>query len=220
MNRRTSAAVCLAASPLLVTLSHYLWPAHSEGTQTQQIHAAGAHPDAWTAATVVETVGWLLLLPALIAFWGHVRGRARVLIMVGVGLSVAGVFGYFGAGIMNLVTIDLGRRHRDAEMASLVHALKHDSALFWLLVAPLLLGTLALVLVFAGLSHAGWIGWWAPIGVLIALVASQALSGSENALLLTAAFAPMTAACLATARRLAAEATDSTPAQGRTPVHV
>ena len=203
MNRRTVAAACLAASPLLVSLSHFLWPAHSEGTDAEQIAAAGTHAAAWAAATIVETVGWVLLVPALFALWQEARARGRVLTGVGVWLAIAGIFGYYGAGLMNLVTIEVGRHQNNPSGVALVQAMKHDPALFWMLVAPLLLGTLAFALVFAGLARAGWIGWWAPAAVFVGLIASQALSASDNPLLLTAAFAPLTVTFVVAAARLA-----------------
>jgi hypothetical protein len=210
MNRRLVAAGCLAASPVLVSASHFLWPAHSEGSKAQQIAAAGTHSTAWATATFVETVGWLLLLPALVVLWQCVTGRGRRLTASGVWVSIAGLFGYYGAGVMNLVTIEMGRRHDPAAMIAFTQALKHDNSLFLLVVAPLLLGTLALVVVFAGLARAGWVGWWVPVAAFLAIAASQALSSSENGPALVAAYLPMTIACIVTASRLAGLRTTST----------
>jgi hypothetical protein len=213
MNRRTFAAGCLVLAPLLVSASHFFWPAGSEGSDSEQIHAAALHPAAWTTATVVETAGWLLFVPGLLALWSLATGRGRVLTGTGVWLSVLGMAGYYGAGVMNLVTIGMGRRHDDATMAALMHALKHDPAMFWFLVAPLLLGTLSLFVAFLGFARAGLVGWWAPAAVLVGIVASQLLSESDDALLLAAAFTPITAACVGAARRLglAAEPADPAP---------
>jgi hypothetical protein len=113
------------------------------------------------------------------------------------------MFGYFGAGLMNLVTIDLGRRHDPAAMAALMRSIKHDSAMFWMLVAPLLLGTAALVAVFAGLARARIVGWWAPGAALASIAASQVLSSSDNAVALAAAFVPLIVACVVTGAVLA-----------------
>jgi hypothetical protein len=202
MNRRTTAAICLGAAPILITASHFLWPAHSEGTDAQQIAAAGAHAGAWAAATVVETLGWVVFVPALIGLWSAVSGRGRRMTTIGVWLSIAGMFGYYGAGIMNVVSIELGRRHDPVATAALAHALKHNGTLFLLLVAPLLLGTLALILTFVGVARAKLVGWWAPVAVFVGIAASQVLSSSENAILLALAFAPVTAACLVMANNL------------------
>lgn len=203
MNRHTVAGAALLGAPVLVAASHFLWPAHSEGSDRQQIVAAGAHPGAWLAATVVETIGWLLLVPALIDIWATVQGRGRVLAGLGAWLTLAGMFGYFGAGLMNLVTIQLGRRHDPAAMAAVMHSLKHDDALFWMLVAPLLLGTLALVVLFAGLARAQLVGWWAPVAALVSVAGSQALSESDNAFLLSAALLPLIAASAASGAAIA-----------------
>lgn len=202
MNRHTMAGLALALSPVLVAASHFIWPAHSEGTDRQQLVAAGAHPHAWLAATVVETLGWLLLVPAAIELWQAVRDRGRTLVAIGAWLTILGVFGYFGAGLMNLVTIDLGRRHNPAAMAALMSSFKHDSALFWMLVAPLLVGTAALVVLFAGLARARLLGWWAPGAVFASVACSQLLSSSDNALLLAAALGPLIVAAGAAGRAL------------------
>jgi hypothetical protein len=211
MNRRTTAAACLTAAPVLVSASHFLWPANSEGTDTQQIVAAGAHAGSWAAATVVETIGWLLFVPGLIGLWNATTDRGRRLTTIGVWASIAGMFGYYGAGVMNLVTIEFGRRHDPIAMATLMHALKHNNTMFWMLVAPLLLGTLALVVAFAGVARSRLVGWWAPAAVFVGLVASQFLSESDNAVLLTVAFAPLIIACIATAARLGGLRPDTAP---------
>jgi hypothetical protein len=203
MNRRRIAGLALAASPVLVAASHFLWPAHSEGTDREQIAAAGAHSSAWLGATVVETIGWLLLVPAFVEIWSAIRGRGRTLVGIGAWLSIAGVFGYFGAGIMNVVTIDLGRQHDPAIAVALMHSIKHDSAMFWLLVAPLMLGTLAFVVAFAGLARAGVVGWWAPVAVFVSLAVSQVLSESDNAFVLSVALVPMIAAAVVAGREIA-----------------
>src|SRR6478609_11197229 len=122
MNGRIAAAACLTASPLLVSLSHFLWPAHSEGTSREQLTSAGTHSGGWAAATLVETVGWMLLVPAFLIIWSEVRGRGRVLTSIGVWCSIAGLFGYYGAGVMNLITVELGRQHHDATMVGLTQA--------------------------------------------------------------------------------------------------
>jgi hypothetical protein len=196
-------AVCLAASPVLVSLSHLLWPAHSEGSTSEQIRAAGAHSTAWAAATFVETIGWLLLVPAIVVLLQSVTGRGRRTTAIGGWVAIAGLFGYYGAGVMNIVTIEMGRRPDPGAMASFAQALKHDNDLFLLIVAPLLLGTLAFIVVFAGLARAGWFGWWVPAAAFVGIGASQALSESENALALIAAYLPMTVACIVAATRLA-----------------
>jgi hypothetical protein len=211
MNRRSLAGVALGASPVLVAASHFLWPAHSEGTDQEQIIAAGQHSGAWLAATVVETIGWLLLVPAVIEIWSVVRGRGRTLTGVGVWLTLLGVFGYFGAGLMNLVTIDLGRRHEPTAMASVMHSIKHDSALFWMLVAPLLLGTAAIVVLFAGVARARMIGWWAPLAAFLSIAASQVLSESDNALLLAAVMVPLIVAACVTGRDMVARRDQRAP---------
>jgi hypothetical protein len=217
MNRRTFSGLALAASPVLVAASHFFWPANSEGTDRQQIAAAGSHAGAWLTATVVETVGWLLLLPAAIGIWTTVRERGRTLVGIGSWLTIGGVFGYFGAGLMNLVTIDLGRQHHAGEMAALMHSIKHDSAVFWMLVAPLLLGTFALVVMFAGVARARVVGWWAPVAVFVSLAASQVLSESDNAVLLAAVFLPLIAASVVTGAALAGRSSSPLPERFQQP---
>jgi hypothetical protein len=204
MNRRSGAGVCLAASAALHALSYFLWPKSSEGTHAEQLAAAGAHSAAWAAATWVETAGWLLLIPALAVMWNEVRGRGRTVTAAAVWLSILGVAGYVGAGVMNVVTIALGRYHDHQAALAVFDWLHKDTGLFLIVVAPIMLGTLALVLLMVGLARAGWVGWWAPVAAFVGLAATEALSSSANPLLLTAAFAPMGASWVAAGRHLLA----------------
>jgi hypothetical protein len=200
MSRRTIAGACLLAAPVLHAASYFLWPSGSEGTYAQQLTSARAHAGAWTAATWVETIGWLLLLPALVLVWHELRGRGRTLTAVGVWVSVLGVLGFFAAGVLNVVTIALARKADPAAALEALEALHGDSGLFLMAVAPLLLGLLGFVTLAAGLARAGWVGWWAPVASLVAVVTSEALSESDNPVLLTLTFAPLAAAWWAMAR--------------------
>jgi hypothetical protein len=202
MNRRTAAAACLVASAILHSLSYFLWPANSEGTHAEQLTAAGSHSGAWAAATWVETAGWLLLAAALVVVWQEVRGRGRRLTAIGVWVAELGMAGFFGAGVMNIVTIRLGRYADHRAALAVFNWLHKDTGLFLFVVAPIMLGTLALVLVMVGLARAGWLGWWAPVAAFVGVAASQALSASANPFLLTLAFAPMAVPWIAAARRL------------------
>ena len=215
MNRRTAAAVCLVASGLLHALSYFCWPTNSEGSHAEQLAAAGAHSGAWAAATWIETVGWLLLAPALVVIWEQVRDRGRRLTAVGVWGSMLGVAGFVGAGVMNIVTIRLGRYSDQSAALAVFDALHKDGGLFLFVVAPIMLGTLALVLVMVGLTRAGWVGWWAPVAAFVGVAASQSLSESANPVLLTLAFAPMVATWVVAARRLVDLAPSAEPASVR-----
>src|SRR4051812_20990479 len=86
VNRRSIAGACLIASPLLHLVSYFLWPVGSEGSAATQLATAAAHPGAMLAASVVETVGWVLLLPPLAVLWNEVRGRGAALVGTGVWL--------------------------------------------------------------------------------------------------------------------------------------
>ena len=188
MNRRTVAGLCLLASPVLHLVSYFLWPAHSEGSTATQLAAAAAHPGQMALASLVETLGWVLLLPALAVLWGEVRGRGAVLVGIGVWGGVLGVLGFAVSGVLNLVTIDLGRTSGGA---AAFDAVRHDGRMVASVVLPILLGLLALVVLLAGLARAGLGGWWMPVAGFVAVAADQVLSESENALLLSAAFLPM-----------------------------
>ena len=220
MNRRTAAATCLVASAALHALSYFCWPADSEGTHAEQLAAAGAHSGAWAAATWVATAGWLLLVPALVVIWEQVRERGRRLTAIGVWVSALGVAGFVGAGVMNIVTIGLARYPDHRAALAVFDSLHKDGGLFLFVVAPIMLGTLALVLLMAGLSRAGWVGWWAPAAAFVGVAASQVLSDSANPVLLTLAFAPLAATWIAAARRLAepAPAAERAAARDGSPV--
>jgi hypothetical protein len=213
MNRRTVGGLCLIASPVLHLFSYFLWPAGSEGSAATQLASAAAHPGQMALASLVETLGWVLLLPALAVLWSEVRGRGAVLVGVGVWGGVLGILGFAVSGVLNLVTIDLGRAPGGLAAFDTV---RHDGRMVASVVLPIMLGLLALVVLLAGLARAGLGGWWMPVAGFVAVAADQVLSESENALLLSAAFLPMAAALAVVGVRLLSART--APALTRTPV--
>lgn len=205
MNRRAVAAACLVASPVLHLVSYFLWPAGTEGSDAVQLATAAAHPGAMTAAALVETLGWVLLLPALAVLWSEYRGRGSTLVTIGVWGSVLGVLGFVSSSVMNLVTVAVAGTSHAAESFA---AIKHSGAIALTVVLPILLGLVALVVLLAGLSRAGVAGWWLPVAGAVSVVLDQVTSESANALVLAAAFLPMAVALGAVGFRLA-----SAPAQ-------
>lgn len=201
MNRRAVAAACLIASPVLHLVSYFLWPAGSEGSTATQLATAAAHPGAMTAAALVEALGWVLLLPAVVVLWNEFRDRGSVLVTVGVWGAVLGVLGFVASAVMNLVVVDLARTGHGLET---MRAIKDDAAIALVVVLPILLGLVALVVLLAGVARAGVAGWWLPAAGAVSVVLDQLTSESGNALVLSAAFLPMAVALVAVALRLAA----------------
>ena len=203
MNRRSIAGACLVASPLLHFASYFLWPAGSEGSAGSQLAAAAAHPGAMVAASVVETGGWVLLLPPLMVLWNEVRGRGAALVGTGAWLAVLGVLGFTVSGALNLITVDLSGAPGGA---ATYDAVRHDGALVAWVVLPILIGLVGLVVLLAGIARARLGGWWLPLAGAVAVVTDQVFSEVENPVVLSAAFAPMAAALIAVGVRLTAEA--------------
>jgi hypothetical protein len=165
------------------------------------------------AATLTETVGWVLLLPALAVLWEEVRGRGRVLVGTGVWGGVLGVLGFMVSGVLNLVTVDLGR---STGGVGAYDAIRHDGLMFATVIAPIMLGLVALVVLFAGVARAGLGGWWMPVAAGVAVVADQLTSDSANPLVVSASFLPMAAAMVALGARLLRGA--DRPAEAAAPV--
>lgn len=199
MNRRTAAGICLIASPVLHLATSFLWPPGSEGSAATQLASAAAHPGAMAAATLTETVGWVLLLPALAVLWEELRGRGRVLVGIGVWGAVVGVLGFTVSGVLNLVTVDLGR---SAGGLGAYDAIRRDGFMFATVVLPIMLGLVALVVLLAGVARAGLGGWWLPVAGAVAVVADQVVSDSANPLVVSASFVPMAVALVAVGARL------------------
>jgi hypothetical protein len=210
MNRRTVAAACFAASPALHLASYFLWPAGSEGSTATQLATAAAHPGAMTAAALVEALGWVLLLPALVVLWNEVRGRGSVLVTIGVWGAAVGVLGFMSSSVMNLVTVDLAPSAHGLEAFT---AIKDDATIALVVVLPILLGLVALVVLLTGIARAGLAGWWLPVAGAVSVVLDQITSESGNPLVLSAAFLPMAAALVTVGMRLAARAGRAEPAQ-------
>jgi len=199
VNRRAVAGVCLIASPTLNLISHFLWPAGSEGSAATQLASAAAHPGAMAAAALTETAGWVLLLPGLVQLWADLRGRGRVAVGIGVWGAVLGVLGFIVSGVLNLVTIDLAR---STHGTGVVLAIKHDGLIFDTVVLPIMLGLVAQVVLLAGVARAGLGGWWLPVAGAVSVVADQVLSDSANSLLVAATSLPMALALAAVGARL------------------
>lgn len=199
MNRRIVAGVCLIASPVLHIACSFLWPAGSEGSAATQLASAAAHPGAMAAATLTETAGWVLLLPALAVLWEEVRGRGRVLVGIGVWGGVLGVLGFMVSGVLNLITVDLGR---STGGLAAYDSIRHDALMFATVVLPIMLGLVALVVLFAGIARAGLGGWWLPVAAAVAVVADQVVSDSANPLVVSASFLPIAAAMVTLGARL------------------
>ncbi|MGZ4657204.1 MAG: hypothetical protein ACXVGE_09580 [Blastococcus sp.] len=210
MNRRTVAAACFVASPVVHLASYFLWPAGSEGSTATQLSTAAAHPGAMTAAALVEALGWVLLLPALAVLWNEVRGRGTVLVTIGVWGAVLGVLGFFASSVMNVVVVALAGTAHGLEAMT---GIKDGGMIALVVVLPLLLGLVALVVLLAGVARAGLAGWWLPVAGAVSVVLDQVTSESGNALVLSAAFLPMAAALVTVGARLGA------PARSAEPVH-
>jgi hypothetical protein len=200
VNRRTVAAGCLLASPVLHLASYFLWPAGTEGSDAAQVAAAAAHPGAMTAAALVEALGWVLLLPALAVLWNEVRGRGSVLVTIGVWGAALGVLGFVSSSVLNLVTVALAGV--PSGLAAFT-AVKDSGPVVSVVVLPILLGLVALVVLLAGLARAGIAGWWLPVAGGVSVLLDQVTAESGDALVLSAAFLPMAAALAAVGLRLA-----------------
>ncbi|MGZ4568880.1 MAG: hypothetical protein ACXVFZ_18995 [Blastococcus sp.] len=208
MNRRTVAAACFVASPVVHLASYFLWPAGSEGSTATQLSTAAAHPGAMTAAALVEALGWVLLLPALAVLWNEVRGRGTVLVTIGVWGAVLGVLGFFASSVMNVVVVALAGTAHGLEAMT---GIKDGGMIALVVVLPLLLGLVALVVLLAGVARAGLAGWWLPVAGAVSVVLDQVTSESGNALVLSVTFLPMAAALVTVGVRLSAPARSAEP---------
>lgn len=210
MNRRTVAGLALMASIVLHIASSFFWPAGSEGSAGTQLAAAAAHPGAMAAAALADVLSWVLMVPAFVALWQEVRGRGATLVGLGAWGGVLGVLGSVGGGVLNLVTIDLGRT--PGGLAAF-QAIKDDGLLAAVVVLPILLGLVALVLLLAGAARAGLGGWWLPSAGGIAVVADQLTAEAQSPLVVSAAFLPMAAALVVVGvRLLSGRVTERAPA--------
>jgi hypothetical protein len=152
-------------------------------------------------AALVETIGWILLLPALVVLWSELRGPGAALVGCGAWLAVLGVLGFALAGALNLVTVDLAGTPGGA---ATYEAIRHDGRLVAAVVLPIMVGLVGLVVLLAGVARAALGGWWLPFSGAVAVVADQLFSDVENPLVLSAAFLPMAVALGTVGFRLAA----------------
>ena len=96
--------------------------------------------------------------------------------------------------------------------------IRHDGLLFATVIAPILLGLVALVVLLVGVARAGLGGWWLPVAAGVSVVADEVLPDSAGAWLLALAFLPMGVALAAVGVRLMRGAPE--PAEAPAPVPV
>lgn len=214
MNRRAVASVCLFASLLLHLASYFLRPSGSEGSAATQLATAAAHPAATASAALVETVGWALLLPALVVLWSEVRGRGRVLVGLGTWGAVIGVLGFTAGGVLNVISVDIARSPRGVDV---YEAISRDPRVFAVFVLAIMIGLVSLVVLLAGTARAGLGGWWLPVAGAVSVVGDQLTGDSSNPLLLSAVFLPMAVALVAVGLRLLRGAPAAAPVTAPVP---
>jgi hypothetical protein len=150
-----------------------------------------------------------VLLPALAVLWSEVRGRGSVLVTIGVWGSVLGVLGFVSSALLNLLTVALAGTSSGIESFT---AVKDSGTIALVVVLPILLGLVALVVLFAGLARAGLAGWWLSVAGGVSVVLDQVTSESGNAIVLAAAFLPMAIALTTVGVRLATRPAADAPA--------
>ena len=169
------AAVCLVGSPVLLLVAHVLAQSLKSGeNESVQLAAVAQHSDRFFAATVLNLVSIMLLLPALLALvWPLTQRGARVGYVGAVAALVGAVSIAAGLGA-SLVVWQMAQVADRSQMIALLKRVNGASGSF-LFLGPLqaLLG-LGLILIAVGLFRARTFPRWQSIALALAAPALAA----------------------------------------------
>lgn len=183
-------------APLAMMAEAASWPAGSDGSPAQQLTSAAAAPGAYTAAWTLESLGAALSLIAVVALMGRLRGRGRVLALIGGVLAVAGQIGTFTGGGFNAAIVPLAQQPERAVAIRALNAF-NDQPVLALFAGMIWLGILGTVLLAIGAWRARIIHWWVLALLVVGAVVVSVLDNDRYGLAAAATYLPLAAAQIA-----------------------
>ncbi len=171
--RRRLAGASLIAAAAAGLAQAALQPVGSDGSAAESVHAMVASPGLASAAQAFDALNWLLAVPGIIAIFGYLRGRGRVLGAIGTVLATLGaVASTFGVGGEQ---VQLRVAELDPAVAARVNDTLGDAPLFPAFLVLIYLGLIGLVLVTIAAMRGGLVRWWVPAIYLVGLAANVLL---------------------------------------------
>lgn len=189
--RRTAAACCLIAAPLMMFVGGVMTPAGDE-EPAAYLAALAANPVRAELSAALSYVGFVLLVPAVFALLHLLRHRAGALGHVAGTLAVLGAVGFPATVSTNFYDLALARStDRDPALAVLRDVAGMTGASLVLLAA---LGGLSLGLLALGVAlwRAGVARAWVPAAILLGLVVL--VLGGADPVLMSLGYLPLLAA--------------------------
>lgn len=183
-------------APLAMMAEAASWPAGSDGSPAQQLTSAAAAPGVYTAAWTLESLGAALSLIAVVALMGRLRGRGRVLALIGGVLAVAGQIGTFTGGGFNAAIVPLAQQPERAVAIRALNAF-NDQPVLALFAGMIWLGILGTVLLAIGAWRARIIHWWVLALLVVGAVVVSVLDNDRYGLAAAATYLPLAAAQIA-----------------------
>ena len=172
MNRRTAAAGCQIAAPLVFLAATAVYPPGSDAAAM-----AAAHPSRWAVAVLLEAASGVLAVPGAVGVAAALRDRGRTLGLLGAAGAVLSLVFLAAAVPVNLVAVALARTV-PAAGATRVLAELHALPALQVLLGCYFLGTLGGLLLLAGAARGRLVGWWVP---LVALAGTVAVGAVDSA---------------------------------------
>lgn len=188
--RRRAAAVSLMLAPIITVVGAATWPAGSDGSTADELHAAATQPGLWTLASLFDILPWVLLLPGAIGVLGYLRHRGRTLGMAGaIGIG-AGAVATCVVGGVNLIVVPVVAA--EPGRASAVHFMDtvtgQPSTLPFILC--IYIGLLASILLAFGAMRGGLVHWWVPVLLVVGVLVNIALNNDLSGIAAAATFVP------------------------------
>lgn len=188
--RRRAAAVSLMLAPILTVIDAATWPAGSDGSTADELHAAASQPGLWGLASLFDILPWVLLLAGAIGVVGFLRHRGRTLGMVGaIGIGACAVATCVVGGV-NLIVVPVvaAQPGRAAAVRFMDTVTGQPSTLPFLLC--IYIGLIASILLAFGAMRGGLVRWWVPVLLVVGAVVNIAVNNDLNGIAAAATFVP------------------------------
>lgn len=191
LGRRRAAAVSLMLAPIVTVIGAATWPAGSDGSTADELHAAASQPGLWGVASLFDILPWVLLVPGAIGVLGYLRHRGRTLGMVGaIGIG-AGAVATCVVGGVNLIVVPVVAAQPDR--ATAVHFMDRltgqPSTLPFILL--IYIGLIASILLAFGAMRGGLVRWWVPVLLVVGVVVNIVLNNDLSGVAAAATFIPV-----------------------------
>lgn len=173
--RRVGSGMAMIVAPLLLVASSALGPPHSASEQlADELPHIAANPDRFLAFVLFSLAAQAFLAPAVIGIAHLLRGRRPLLALIGMAVTMLGIFSYAVVHGVQLVQHQMAQASDQEQMTALLWRLQAGIGLkvvFLVFILGLLLGW---VILSIGMFATPLVPKAAPVSVLASLILNVA----------------------------------------------